>query len=231
MIERIDRSRSPECATQRRPELLAALLTIWRYGRFASDIKQGKPLGSYEQWCSWVRDPLLALGCSDPVERVSEAKRRDPSRQAIVALFDIWWARHRNLPVTAHNLHDDVKHAADPQGHGRQHLAAYLERLAGTRLAGYVLSRQAPAGKWGAATYALQKTIFDASKSNTPESTNSGEQNDAETASFNSGVPYDPYDPYGVASRSPEKIERKRAASRRATISSTKIFLPAQRRQ
>ena len=31
----------------------------------------------------WVRDPLLALGCQDPAERVSEAKARDTRRQAV----------------------------------------------------------------------------------------------------------------------------------------------------
>jgi hypothetical protein len=46
----------------------------------------------------------------------------------------------------------------DPQDRGRQYLAAQLEKLAGTRLAGCVLTRQASAGKWGAATYALKKT-------------------------------------------------------------------------
>jgi hypothetical protein len=37
-------------------------------------------------------------------------------------------------------------------------LISQLEKLAGTRLAGFVFTRQAPAGKWGAATYALKKT-------------------------------------------------------------------------
>ena len=60
--------------TARRKELLAALLTIWRWGRIATDIKPGLPLGSFEQWGHWVRDPLVALGCQDPVARVSEAK-------------------------------------------------------------------------------------------------------------------------------------------------------------
>ena len=46
----------------------------------------------------------------------------------------------------------------DPQGRGRQYLSSQLEKLAGTRMAGFVLTRQAPAGKWGAATYALVKT-------------------------------------------------------------------------
>jgi hypothetical protein len=46
----------------------------------------------------------------------------------------------------------------DPQGRGRQYVSSQAETLAGTRMAGFVFTRQAPAGKWGAATYALKKT-------------------------------------------------------------------------
>jgi hypothetical protein len=144
--------------TARRTELLAALLTIWRWGRIATEIEAGLPLGSFAQWCRWVRDPLLALGCQDPAERVSEAKERDGRRQAVADLFAIWWERHGHQPIAARQLHDDVKQAADPQGRGRQYLASQLEKLAGTRMAGFVLTRQAPAGKWGVASYALKKT-------------------------------------------------------------------------
>jgi hypothetical protein len=142
----------------RRKDLLAAVLTIWRWGRLDDDIKPGRALGSFEQWCRWVRDPLLALGCQDPAERVSEAKARDGRRQVITDLFGTWWERHQDLPVTASSLHEDVKQITDPQGRGRQYLVAHLEKLIGTRMAGFVLSRQAPPGKWGAATYALKKT-------------------------------------------------------------------------
>jgi hypothetical protein len=142
----------------RRSELLTALLTIWRWGRIAKSIEPGRPLGSFPQWCRWVRDPLLNLCCQDPVERVSEAKGRDHRRQAVVDLFAAWWEKHDNQPITVHELHHEVKQVADAQGRGRQYLASRLEKLAGTRIAGFVLTRQAPAGKWGAATYALQKT-------------------------------------------------------------------------
>jgi hypothetical protein len=144
--------------TSRRKELLAALLTIWRWGRIPSGIEAGLALGSFTQWCSWVRDPLLGLGCRDPAERVSEAKERDGRRQAVADLFAIWWERHRDQPIPVRHLHEDVKQAADPQGRGRQHLASQLEKLASTRMAGFILTRQAPVGKWGVATYALQKT-------------------------------------------------------------------------
>src|SRR5436190_19613596 len=36
-----------------------------------------------------------------------------------------------------------------------QHIAARLRQLSGTRAGGFVLTRQKPAGKWGAATYSL----------------------------------------------------------------------------
>jgi hypothetical protein len=145
----------------RRKELLAALLTIWRWGRITNDIKPGLPFGSFEQWTHWVRDPLLALGCQDPVARVGEAKERDGRRQTLADAIAIWWDKHQDQPVSVRELHDDVKEALDPQGRGRQYIAASVERLAGTRMAGFVFTRQAPAGKWGAATYALKKTDTD----------------------------------------------------------------------
>jgi hypothetical protein len=84
---------------ERRTELLAALLTIWRWG-ISAEIKPGRALGSFEQWCRWVRDPLLALGCEDPVDRVSEAKARTRwapagSRRAVHALVGKAWRSAR----------------------------------------------------------------------------------------------------------------------------------------
>jgi hypothetical protein len=142
----------------RRAELLAALLTIWRWGRITADIEPGRMLGSFEQWCGWVRDPLLALGCQDPVERVAEAKARDTRRQEVGDLFALWWEKHRDQPVSVSQLDPTVTEVADPQGRGRQYLAARLGKLVGTRVAGFVLTRQEPVGTWGKATYALKKT-------------------------------------------------------------------------
>jgi hypothetical protein len=144
--------------TAQRTELLAALLTIWRWGRIATDIKAGRPFGSFEQWCPWVRDPLLALGCQDPVERVREMKERDGDREWMIDVFTVWWAKHAHRPVALRNLHYDVKQLLDPQGRGRQYLASQLGKLPGTRIAGFILTRQAAVGRWGHATYALKKT-------------------------------------------------------------------------
>jgi hypothetical protein len=139
-----------------RAELLTASLTIWRWGRQnATRLTRGKPLGSFETWTEWCRDPLINLRCRDPVERIEVLKANDPRRQRIAELFRAWWECHGGAPVTANDLADQVKAIADPQVRGRQYLARFLSGLAGTRAAGFVLTRQEPAGKWTAATYAL----------------------------------------------------------------------------
>jgi len=142
-----------------RADLLTAALTIWRWGRqTAVDLERGKPLGSFERWSDWCRDPLLMLGCCDPVDRIDAIKTNDPRRQRVAELFRAWWEYHGPAPVKANNLAEPAKAIADPQGRGRQYLATFLSGLAGTRAAGFVLTRQEPAGKWTAATYALSET-------------------------------------------------------------------------
>ena len=144
--------------TRKRQGLLAALLTIWRYGRFAGDLNRGASLGSYEQWCAWVRDPLLNLGCRDPVKRLGEVKQRDPFRRMIGALFAAWWKHHGSSPQTAHQLDIEVQRIIDPHGRGRQYVTSQLETLDGTRLGGFILTRQKGLAFYAVATYALQET-------------------------------------------------------------------------
>jgi hypothetical protein len=143
----------------RRAELLAAALTIWRRGRQnADELEPGRPLGSFEQWAEWCRDPLLALGCRDPVERIEAIKADDPHRRQTVELFDAWAVHHGERPVKATALAEPVRALVDPQKHGRQFVADRDKQLTGTRTGGFVLTRKKPAGKWGAATYSLVRT-------------------------------------------------------------------------
>jgi hypothetical protein len=139
---------------RQRAELLVACLTIWRWGR-QNVLPRGKALGSFETWAEWCRDPLLALGCGDPVERIAVLKANDPRRQRVAELFQVWWEHHGAIPMKVNQLVEPVKAVADPQGRGRQYLATYVAGLAGTHAAGFVLTRQESAGKWTAATYAL----------------------------------------------------------------------------
>jgi hypothetical protein len=142
----------------RRAELLVAALTIWRFGRQnATTLDRGKPFGSYETWTEWCRDPLLTLGCYDPVERIETLKKKDPWRQRVAELFTTWWSIHGSSPITVNELNYGLKLIVDPQSRGRQYQAAAIMRLEGTRAAGFVLTRQKSAGTWTAATYALQQ--------------------------------------------------------------------------
>ena len=94
---------------RRRKELLAAVLTIWRWGRTAAAIKQGGSIGSYETWAAWCRDPMLTLGCPDPVPRLHHEKERDPARGAIKDVFLTWWKHHHDDFVRASELDEAVK--------------------------------------------------------------------------------------------------------------------------
>jgi hypothetical protein len=144
-----------------RADLLAAVLTIWRFGRQnAADLARGKPLGSFETWAEWCRDPLLTLGCCDPVERIDLLKAKDPQRQRVAELFMMWWAKHGSSPMAVNDLDYQVTAIVDPQGRGRQYRAVVISGLAGTRAAGFVLSRQPSAGRWTAATYALTQESY-----------------------------------------------------------------------
>jgi hypothetical protein len=145
---------------RRRGELLAAVLTIWRWGRQnANSLKPGIALGSFETWGTWVRDPLLVLGCQDPVAQIREIKARDPHRQKVAELFELWWENHGDAPTKASELADAVKATIDPQGRGRQFIAKAVEDLAGTRQSGFVLTRQKGEGRKAVATYALKKVV------------------------------------------------------------------------
>jgi hypothetical protein len=142
-----------------RAALLGAALTIWRFGRHhATELERGRPLGSFEEWAGWCRDPLLAVGCCDPVERIERIKADDPLRREITELFETWHVHHGEKATTAAKLAEPVRALIDPHGRGRQFVASRLSQLARTRAGGFVLTRQVAAGEWGASTYALRRS-------------------------------------------------------------------------
>jgi hypothetical protein len=128
---------------------LGHALTIWRWGRQNADkLTKGKPLGSYETWGQWCRDPLITLGARDPVDRLAAVKGADPKRKRIQAVFEAWWNAHRGVPLTAKQLHQTVIENIDEKAgvrdgefrYSRQYVARWLTKHAGTRLGGYVLT-------------------------------------------------------------------------------------------
>jgi hypothetical protein len=132
-----------------RASLLSDALTIWRWGR-QTVLKPGKALGSYEVWAQWCRDPLLALGTRDPVDRIAEIKAADPKRREALEFFEVWWAVHGTETVTASEVaHEVIRHLDPNAGNdndgkfrwSRQLVARALARYAGTRIAGYAFKQ------------------------------------------------------------------------------------------
>jgi hypothetical protein len=142
----------------RRAELLAAALTIWRWAQMnPRKLTRGATLGSYTKWAAWVRDPLLTLGTTDPVTRIADIKAADFRRQDAARLFETWHERHSDRPMRGAELHQEVRALIDPQGRGRQFIAAELSRLVGTQIAGLTLTRCKSPGKWSADTYTVRQ--------------------------------------------------------------------------
>lgn len=143
---------------RQRGKMLAAALTIWRWGRH-NQLKRGLELGSFEQWADWCRDPLLALGCADPVSRIADAKRDDPDRLQLLEFFKEWHRLYGDRSVRVGELDLKLRQLAEGHGGSRQKFATFVANLTGTRAAGFVLTRNVPVGKWSATTYALKSTV------------------------------------------------------------------------
>ena len=112
-------------------------------------LTRGKPIGSYEVWAEWCRDPLFSLGARDPVERLAAVKAADPKRKRILAVFEAWWKAHRSEQRVAKELDQSVIQEIDEKAgtnrdgefrYNRQYVARWLQRHVDTRVGGYVLT-------------------------------------------------------------------------------------------
>jgi hypothetical protein len=142
-----------------RASLLSDLLTIWRWGRQqGAALPAGRSLGSFTEWAKWCRDPLVALGCADPAARIDSLKAADPQRTFIAELFSAWFECHGSTPVTVANLDPSVQDVLARNHKSRQDQAAQVQRLVGTRSAGYLLESTGKTSKWRVIRYWLTPT-------------------------------------------------------------------------
>jgi hypothetical protein len=114
---------------------------------------------SYLQGFSRGRRGTLRLVLAENFNALSrETQQTWASGAAIVELFDAWHVHHGERPVKASARAESVRVLVDPQGRGRQQIAARLVQVTGTRAVASFLTRQEAAEKWGAATYSLVRT-------------------------------------------------------------------------
>lgn len=143
-----------------RAALLGDALTIWRWGcQQGESLPYGCSMGSFSQWSRWCRDPLLALGCADPAERIAAAKANDPRRQAALEILEAWWQQHGGQEMAIKDLAEPVQLAVDPRGPTRQRLAAEIRKLVGARVGGFCLTVRPGRSRWDPNTFVLRKTV------------------------------------------------------------------------
>src|SRR5262249_50408394 len=73
-----------------RPAFVAAALTIARAFVVAGRPRGVAPIGSFEDWSTWVRDPLIWLGRADPAAAMGNAQRDNPDVAKLVAVLETW---------------------------------------------------------------------------------------------------------------------------------------------
>ena len=129
---------------ERRAELLAPCLTIWRWGRIALlTSRRAVRWAASSNGVTWVRDPLLALGCPDPVERVARQRHATGAgrRSATCSLSGGQRIAISQCPLAAP---PKVKALVDPQGQGASTSPRASKSLPTPALAGFVLSGRRP---------------------------------------------------------------------------------------
>jgi hypothetical protein len=109
-------------AYRRRAELVSAVLTIARWGFIRrenrtdwslDDPGKGKAFAGFETWCRRVRDPLIALGCRDPVAAMDDVRASDPLGERLRILVNAWDAELGGRSLTCKEA---VYHAAGGTG-------------------------------------------------------------------------------------------------------------------
>lgn len=85
---------------RRRATLVSAALTIARWGHIDPQ-PPGKPFAGFSAWCRRVRDPLLALGHTDPVGALAAVRATDLEAARLAELLGAWSATFGEVPQTS----------------------------------------------------------------------------------------------------------------------------------
>ncbi len=88
---------SVNAARERYVSLTLAIIRAWVVA--GSPITPCKPLASYGQWSTWVRQPLLWLGLADPAECVFRQLAQDPDRETLGRLLHAWHTAFGSTPT------------------------------------------------------------------------------------------------------------------------------------
>jgi hypothetical protein len=114
---------------RRRAQLVADVLALVLAYRAAGGPATGRSLwGGFDDWCRWVRDPLVWLGMTDPCDGRKHVEASDPVHQELVALFNAWYPIFLGKAATVADL---VKVSQMP-GPANSLLRESIQQIAGT---------------------------------------------------------------------------------------------------
>jgi hypothetical protein len=99
-------------AKERRPQLVAAVLTVLRAYHVAGKPGKPTPLGSFEDWSDIVRGALLWLDCDDPVATMVEVRAADPETSQLRQVMVAWREAFQSESITVSQL---VKKATEQE--------------------------------------------------------------------------------------------------------------------
>lgn len=114
----------------------AALTLICAWVAAGRPKEECRPLGSYEEWSSFCRQPLLWLGINDPADSIFEAMMEDPERDILLRFLDAWM---HTFGKTSAMVRDAVRRIAT-NGDKDTDLRDVMEEIAGER--GVINSRK-----------------------------------------------------------------------------------------
>ena len=133
---------------RRRAELVSAVLTIARWHQFYRDPapRDARRFAGFETWCKRVRDPLLALGHSDPVAALDVTRAADLEAARLGTLIEHWGRWFGDNPKTCGNAIREADEqladalvavtAGQPGAINSRKLSNYLARFEGRIVAG-----------------------------------------------------------------------------------------------
>jgi hypothetical protein len=97
-----------------RARVVGAALTIIDAFRAAGQpLTDVSPVGTFEEWSSYCRQPLLWLGEPDPAQSLIEQVTHDADQQLLAELLDIWWRIFGARPMTVRKVIAEAAERAD----------------------------------------------------------------------------------------------------------------------
>ncbi len=121
-----------EMCRERRPELVAAGLTILRAYLAAGRPHRAQvpPLGSFEAW-NYIREAICWLGRADPALTRTRAKADDPRRSELVELLEAWQEVAGSCDLTLHQLRAKISGNVESDDSPSARLGEMLRALGG----------------------------------------------------------------------------------------------------